>query len=42
MACFYIADGFLQPHPPGKAILAGLAILFHVCVVLQYLCGIPL
>jgi hypothetical protein len=39
MAYFYIADRFLQPHSPGKAILAGLAILFNVCVILQYPCG---
>ena len=39
MAYFCIADRFLQPHPPGKAILSGLAILFSVCAILQYPCG---
>jgi hypothetical protein len=31
MACFQPPDGSLQPNPPGKALLAGLAILFNVC-----------
>jgi len=31
---FYIPDKFLQPFPPAKAILAGLAILFDVCAVI--------
>jgi hypothetical protein len=31
MVCFQTPDGSLQSYPPGKAILAGLAILFDVC-----------
>lgn len=31
---FYIFDRFLQPYPPAKAILAGFAILFAVCIAL--------
>ena len=34
MASLDIPDGSLQPYPPAKAILAGLAILFSVCIVL--------
>jgi len=38
MASLNIPDRLLQPYPPAKAILAGLAILFAVCVILWYLC----
>ena len=31
---FHISDGFTQPLPPSKAIYAGIAILFVVCVLL--------
>ena len=31
---FHISDGFTQPLPPSKAICAGIAILFVVCVLL--------
>jgi len=34
---FHIANEFLQPLPPAKAIIAGLAILLAVCTVLQFL-----
>jgi hypothetical protein len=34
MASLNIPDGSLQPYPPAKAILAGLAILLSVCVIL--------